>query len=119
MSKYIDVDKAIKALLDALYDYENRTKENFLHRPNLRIIDWYEHRIFVHNMNDIDRKTILNMDTADVRENVHGEWILDDSVFGFPKWNCSKCEGEGRGDYLFCPKCGADMRKGEKVCLNG
>lgn len=48
------------------------------------------------------------------QENVRGKWILDDSVFGFPKWNCSKCKGEGRGDYLFCPNCGAEMRKNEE-----
>ena len=50
--------------------------------------------------------------TADVRENVKGEWIADELT----GWLCSNC-----GEHIvlnirmhgnFCPNCGADMRKG-------
>lgn len=48
--------------------------------------------------------------TADVRENVHGEWIADELT----GWLCSNC-GEHivlnvkmHGNY--CPNCGADMK---------
>ena len=58
---------------------------------------------------------IKEQHTADVRENVHGEWIdkLDDEG----KWEetvCSVC-GKGCGEVIpvwnFCPNCGADMRE--------
>ena len=59
--------------------------------------------------------------TADVRENVRGEWI-DDGIHGdwawetdghgvcWQIWKCSRC---GRGTKIrsnFCPSCGAEMR---------
>ncbi len=47
--------------------------------------------------------------TADVRENVHGEWIHKDGIYGVVF--CSKCDYELRiNNTNFCPKCGADMR---------
>lgn len=53
--------------------------------------------------------------TADVRENVRGEWIpVTNGRGGF---ECSKCHDyapsyQNGDDYLshFCPNCGADMR---------
>lgn len=56
---------------------------------------------------------IINQPTADVRENVRGEWLSGDCMGA----SCSKC-----GEYFsfrtfsevhnfnFCPNCGADMR---------
>lgn len=58
--------------------------------------------------------------TADVRENVHGEWRRDFSGNEF-YWYCTNCKEEYYEDDLymggnefpnFCPNCGADMRKG-------
>ena len=64
---------------------------------------------------------LSEMDSADVRENVRGEWI-DDGIHGdwawetdghgvcWQIWKCSRC---GRGTKIrsnFCPNCGADMR---------
>lgn len=37
-----------------------------------------------------------------------GEWIQKGAV-GWPKWECSVCHSEGRGDYIRCPWCGAVM----------
>ena len=42
-----------------------------------------------------------------------GEWILIDNHDGWPDWKCSQCWGSGRGDYHYCPYCGADMREGQ------
>lgn len=56
--------------------------------------------------------------TADVRENVHGEWIeIPDEVFA-STYKCSVCGcaplSDGYDvDYAltpYCPNCGADMR---------
>lgn len=53
--------------------------------------------------------------TADVRENVHGEWQYGtyyvqgrEEKWLFP--NCSICHKEFDKEYNFCPNCGADMR---------
>ncbi len=46
--------------------------------------------------------------TADVQEVKHGRWILGGEI-GWPKWTCSVCGGDGRGDYKLCPWCGAKM----------
>ena len=59
--------------------------------------------------------------TADVRENVKGEWLPQDhnkkngmmstAVYYYPK--CSVC-GHCANYTNFCPNCGADMREGGK-----
>ena len=42
--------------------------------------------------------------TADVRENVHGMWIIDEDG----NLECSVCGHHGVGD-LYCERCGAEM----------
>lgn len=65
-----------------------------------------------------DLQTLIEkMPTADVRENVHGEWIADVAYYdeeGCPciVTRCNQC-GEPWTVSNFCPSCGADMRKGE------
>lgn len=52
--------------------------------------------------------------TADVRENVHGEWIVDGHHMRCNKCNEYMCNTDREGDPIpknFCPNCGADMRK--------
>lgn len=50
--------------------------------------------------------------TADVRENVHGDWIHKDGIYGVVF--CSECDYELHiNNTNFCPNCGCDMRKGE------
>ena len=51
---------------------------------------------------------IDDIPTADVRENVKGEWIVEDGEVV-----CSEC-GEPHIETNFCPNCGADMR-GDKT----
>lgn len=61
--------------------------------------------------------------TADVRENIRGEWERVDGftgveAFGFKEttvegWSCSICDFEidvSEKSFNFCPNCGADMR---------
>ena len=59
--------------------------------------------------------------TADVRENVRGEWI-DDGIHGdwaweqdghgnfWHFWKCSRCGMGTKTRSNYCPNCGADMR---------
>ena len=54
----IDKDQAIDALWKALYDYEDITEKQFIDDPDLDVSDWILHRIFVQNMNDVDRQIV-------------------------------------------------------------
>lgn len=56
---------AVNALWKALYEYENKTEKQFLESEDLDIYDWMVHRIFVQNMSDIDRRTILDLPSAE------------------------------------------------------
>ena len=60
----IDKQAAIDALWKALHEYEDKTEKQFQESEDLDVEDWIEHRIFVQNMNDIDRQTILNLPSA-------------------------------------------------------
>ena len=51
----------IDALWKALFEYEDKTEKQFQESKELDVSDWFLHRIFVQNMNDIDRQTILNL----------------------------------------------------------
>ncbi len=66
-------------------------------------------------------ETINDVPTADVRENVKGEWIEYDSGYGIMAYRCSICGKTTLGAkqydlygneyvYEFCSHCGADMR---------
>ena len=59
----IDRNETIKALWKALFEYEDRTEKQFVESSELDVADWILHRIFVQNMSDIDRQTILQMPT--------------------------------------------------------
>ena len=59
---------------------------------------------------------IDEMPAADVRENIHGEWInhFDDLFPAESTQECSVCHAEqglGMIDENFCPNCGAEMRE--------
>lgn len=55
---------AIDALWKAMYEYEDKTEKQFQESEDLDVGDWIEHRIFVQNMNDIDRQTIMQLPPA-------------------------------------------------------
>lgn len=56
--------EAIDALWEALYEYEDKTKKQFQESDELDVEDWILHRVFVQNMSDIDRRTILDLPSA-------------------------------------------------------
>ena len=64
MNDLISRQAAIDALWKALYTYEDETERRFQESDELNVGDWIGHRIFVQNMNDIDRQTILNLPSA-------------------------------------------------------
>lgn len=41
-----------------------------------------------------------------------GFWKYGENRFGIPNWECSACGCHGRGDYNYCPWCGAKMYEG-------
>ena len=53
------------------------------------------------------REWIDQQPTANVRENVTGEWNVENGCVC-----CSVC-GEPNMEWNFCPNCGADMRGGK------
>ena len=67
-----------------------------------------------------DKSAIEAVQSADVRENVHGNWVgIDDDPC--ETFECDRC-GFVLDDWIqgafynFCPNCGADMRKeGDKA----
>ena len=65
MSRLIDADALLNELWKALFNYEDKTEKQFLESNELDIGDWILHRIFVQNMSDIDRQTVLKQPTVD------------------------------------------------------
>ena len=102
--RYIDADKLLERMLDLFSPTEQTNVA-------MSIPDW----LVREEVGDL----IENTPTADVRENVKGEWLKMDKRGKNVK--CSKCGNTldlrgvnaGRGDANYCPNCGADMR-GEK-----
>lgn len=59
---------------------------------------------------------IIKVPTADVRENIKGEWIHDEitrngNTVYIPNAKCSVCDCYVFQESNFCPSCGADMRR--------
>lgn len=52
---------------------------------------------------------LKNLPVADVRENVHSEWIWQGEYE--PTCYCRKCGVRQVYESHFCPNCGADMRE--------
>ena len=106
----ISRQEAIEALWKALYEYEDKTEKQFQESEDLDVGDWIEHRVFVQNMNDIDRQTILNLPPAQA-ERKKGKWIAPATE---QIYRCSVCEEYTtlevpRLFYHYCPNCGAEM----------
>ena len=110
MSDLINRQKALDALWKALHEYEDKTEKQFQESDELDVGDWINHRIFVQNMNDIDRQTILDLPAAEP-ELKTGKWNrLSEDTF-----HCLECGKtfmvmQGKDNMNFCPNCGADMR---------
>ena len=103
----IDRETAIDALWKALYEYEDKTEKQFQESEDLDVGDWIEHRIFVQNMNDIDRQTILNLPSAQPDESKY-EYHYDHT-------DCIWYRPEARNR---CPVTCAQYRDGWNDAMN-
>ena len=65
MSDLISRQAAIDALWKALFEYEDKMEKQFFESEELDVRDWIQHRIFVQNMSDIDKQTILSLPSAE------------------------------------------------------
>ena len=92
---------AIDALWKALYEYEDVTEKQFIDSDELDVGDWFQHRIFVQNMSDIDRQTILDLPSAQPEWNNHTVACLLAELFDdtcacnysdIDEWLPEKCE---------------------------
>ena len=114
MSDMISRQAAIDALWKALYEYEDKTEKQFQESEDLDAAEWFQHRIFVQNMSDIDRRTLLDLPTIDAVPVVHGKWVVRHFVTegnGVDIPFCTACEKPNRFPQktAFCPNCGAIM----------
>lgn len=87
----------------------------------VRVKFWLDENLPFYYTTKARIKTLIKFDdeipSANVRENVHGEWIMLDecSNSGYYCSNChKKVVKEGWSETVkkikFCPNCGADMR---------
>ena len=136
MDDLISRQAAIDALWKALYEYEDKTEKQFQESEDLDVGDWILHRIFVQNMSDIDRQTILNLPSAQPDHNADISKInkfidgleeiladirerhVDDSVCGLCEYDgaymgqsgdwCNECPGFEKDD---CFRLSDECRK--------
>ena len=112
MSDLISRQAAIDALWKALYKYEDETEKKLGG-------DWMLPRTFVQNMNDIDRKTILDQPSVEPERDVPVRPIeTTDKAWGIPSKQavCPKCDyylghvaflGDYKGKRItYCETCG-------------
>lgn len=75
MKEYIEREAAINAGWSALYKYEDETEKRFMDEPELKIDDWFIHRIFVQGMHSKYQETLLQLPAAEVRGVKPAHWI--------------------------------------------
>ena len=109
----------INALWEALHEYENKIEKQFIDSEELNVADWIQHRVFVQNMSDIDRQTVLSVPSVTPQPK-RGKWIphiVNDKYESIDRDVCSECHtcfyGERTGDWKYCPNCGAKMESEE------
>lgn len=56
----------------------------------------------------IVKEWLNDQPTVDAEPVRHGYWKYGEK-YGIPNWECSVCGCHGRGDYNYCPWCGAKM----------
>ena len=101
-SDIISRQAAIDALWKALYTYEDETERRFQESDELNVGDWIGHRIFVQNMNDIDRQTILNLPSAQPEEVIpHRNYKYLSDYWCECGWHLGK-----KGEVKYCSNCG-------------
>ena len=85
----------IDALWKALFEYEDKTEKQFIETDELDVEDWVQHRVFVQNMNDIDRQTILDLPSADAVEVVRCKYCKHSTEWYGDKRRCFLCCEDG------------------------
>lgn len=93
---------AIDALWKALYEYEDRTEKQFQDSDELDVEDWIQHRIFVQNMSDIDRQTIMDLPSAQpeiirCKDCKHFHYDMPYVIQGIPVLGHEVCDFWGDG----------------------
>ena len=107
MDDLISRQAAIDALWKALYEYEDKTEKQFQESEDLDVGDWILHRIFVQNMSDIDRQTILNLPSAQPE--------LEKYEYHYDHTDCIWYRPEARNR---CPTTCAQYRDGWNDAMN-
>jgi len=82
----------------------------------IEVCDWWQHE-YDESASRIDdiihciAEDIEKLPSADVRENVRGEWEgYGHDFFGDNEYRCTACKKTANIKTDFCPNCGADMR---------
>ena len=115
MDDLISRQAALNALWKALYEYEDKTAKQFQESEDLNVEDWMEHRIFIQNMNDIDRQEILSLPSAEKKgkwmqcERVNHHQFHPDCPISYSVFCCTSCLKENDRVEKYCPNCGAKM----------
>lgn len=110
MADLIDRQQAIDALWKALYEYEDKTEKQFIESDELDVSDWIVHRGFVQNMSDIDRRTILELPSAQPET---AKRIVGKSRDGMTLWyQCDMCNEPVDAQDDFCRGCGRRLTDG-------
>lgn len=112
MPKYVDADKILHLMWDALYQYEDDIeKKNGLNTTE---------RLDVQNGFEIAHKVVVDAPAEDVAPVIHAFWFWNDDINQRKELQCSNCgkfvKNHGNLPYLeftetfqYCPKCGAKM----------
>lgn len=86
MQDLISRQAAVDALWKALWKYEDDSEQAFQTHEELDIGEWFQHRIFVQRMSDIDRDTIADMPSADVEPVVRCKDCVVLQTCRFAQW---------------------------------
>ena len=101
MIRYIDADKTLQLMWNALYQYEDDVEK----KNGLNLTE----RLDVQNGFEIAHKVVVDAPAEDVVPVIHAHWI--DYGEGV---ECSHCEWYALFGTHYCPNCGAKMDE-EKV----
>ena len=102
----ISRQEAIDAMWKALYAYEDLTEKQFIEHQELKLEDWFRHRIFVQRMHEECMKSVESLPPLEPKR-PKGEW-----KYGKGNGECPFCGRERqRGWDNYCGYCGARMRK--------
>lgn len=115
MVRYIDADKTLQLMWNALYQYEDDIeKKNGLNTTE---------RLDVQNGFEIAHKVVVDAPAEDVAPVIHAHWKEFEDYSGTVYPECSRCglvwwleEGTAEDNEMYyCPKCGAKMDEEAQV----